>query len=65
MQIWKMLAAIPVIVKLPVVCDGICQAANSQTGTLCELNRKLDVILELTGRMDKNLEKVQAWLGGN
>ena len=50
-------------------------AVNTQTGTLCELNCKLDaileqnrrpaVVLELTDRMDKNLEKLQARIGGN
>ena len=61
--------------KLPVMCGETCWAVNTQTGMLCELNHKLDVILEenrrlavvpeLTGRMDKNLEKLQARLDGN
>ena len=48
-------------------------AVNTQTAELGELNRYLDVILEqnprlavvleLIGRMDKNLEELQAQLG--
>ncbi|MED6255597.1 hypothetical protein ATANTOWER_011794 [Ataeniobius toweri] len=40
-----MSAAVLAFVRQPGVYDGICRAINSQTEMLCELNRRLDVIL--------------------
>ena len=58
--------------KLRVACEGRIRAVNNQMAALSELNRKLDAILEqsrrlleLTGRMEKNLEKLQAQLSKN
>ncbi|MED6269069.1 hypothetical protein CHARACLAT_029183 [Characodon lateralis] len=38
-------AAVLAIVRLPGMYEGICRAINTQTEMLCELNRRLDVIL--------------------
>ena len=73
-QIWKTSAAFLALMKLP-GCEGMSRAVNTQTAKLGELNRKLNafleqnrrlaVVLELIGRMDKNLEKLQARLNDN
>ena len=63
-QIRKTSAAVVATVKL---CDGTGRSVNVQTETLSELNCKLDAFLEqnrrlpveLTDRMDKDLEKLE------
>ena len=45
-HIQKTSAAIQVFMKLPVMCEGMSRAVNTQTTVLSELNCKLDGILE-------------------
>uniref|UniRef100_A0A3Q2Z8T3 Uncharacterized protein n=1 Tax=Hippocampus comes TaxID=109280 RepID=A0A3Q2Z8T3_HIPCM len=45
--------------KLTVFMEGVGQVNNTQTHTLTELNHKVDAVLELLPKMEKNKEK---WL---
>ena len=53
-KVRKMLAALLAIEKLPVITEGMCRAANTQTQALGELNRKLD---ELNRKLDAVLDQ--------
>ena len=79
-QIQKVSAAIQVFIKLPVMCEGMSLFALGELnhrqdvifkqnhgllGVILEQKRDLSVVLELIGRMDKNLEKFQARLSEN
>ncbi|MED6234504.1 hypothetical protein ATANTOWER_032071 [Ataeniobius toweri] len=63
-EILKTSAAVLAIVRLPGMYDGICRVINTQTEMLRELNRRLDVILRITGRLrflDSGVKWDKSW----